>query len=149
MEIEIASARRAHVWPSCRQTRTSREVQGVGADRRFGEVNPLSPGRSQRRPIGIPMLERCGESHGPIEESMKAFSVVALLLLYSAALAVPGAFRAASSDDDVTRENDITYATVNGTSLALDLARPAKGEGPFPAVVVIPCRARRPGGKAD
>ncbi len=95
------------------------------------------------------MLERCGESHGPIEESMKAFSVVALLLLYSAALAVPGAFRAASSDDDVTRENDITYATVNGTSLALDLARPAKGEGPFQAVVVIHGGAWREGDKAS
>jgi acetyl esterase/lipase len=88
------------------------------------------------------MLERCGESHDPTEESMKAFSAAALLLLCSAALV-------AARSEDVTRENDIVYTTVNGTSLALDMARPAKGEGPFPAVVVIHGGAWREGDKAS
>jgi acetyl esterase/lipase len=94
------------------------------------------------------MLARSAESHDTLEESMKAFSFAALLLLCSAALALPSAFRAAPSDD-VTRENDIAYATVNGTSLALDMARPSKGDGPFPAVVVIHGGAWREGNKAS
>jgi len=34
-------------------------------------------------------------------------------------------------------ERDLVFATVAGQELKLDLARPAEGEGPFPAVVCI------------
>ena len=33
----------------------------------------------------------------------------------------------------VMTENDIVYTKAGGTELKLDLARPAEGDGPFPA----------------
>ena len=45
----------------------------------------------------------------------------------------------ARGDDSpkVTAENDLLYTKVGETELKLDLARPAEGDGPFPAVLVI------------
>jgi len=39
--------------------------------------------------------------------------------------------------DDVVIQKDIVYGTVDGIDLKLDLARPAKGQGPFPLIVCI------------
>ncbi|QDV36771.1 alpha/beta hydrolase [Tautonia plasticadhaerens] len=44
---------------------------------------------------------------------------------------------------------DLTYATVDGQELKLDLARPTGGGGPFPAIVAIHGGAWRAGDKAD
>ena len=48
----------------------------------------------------------------------------------------------------VEHDYDLTYTTVEGQDLKLDLARPAEGTGPFPAVVVIHGGAWRGGNKA-
>ncbi len=80
---------------------------------------------------------------------MKTLSITALLLLAPAALVAPSVLRVHPSDEDVTRENDLSYATVDGSSLALDLARPAQGAGPFPAVVLIHGGAWRAGDKSE
>lgn len=80
---------------------------------------------------------------------MKVIFIGSLALLCLLALVMVSAFRAPSSDDNVTRENDIAYATVNGASLALDMARPSKGDGPFPAVVILHGGAWRGGNKAS
>jgi len=39
--------------------------------------------------------------------------------------------------DEITVENDIEYANPDGQHLKLNMARPAKGEGAFPAIVCI------------
>ncbi len=57
--------------------------------------------------------------------------VPALLLL-----AVPGRLSAGFCADIAISQN-LTYATVDGVSLQLDLAQPAEGEGPFPTLVFI------------
>jgi acetyl esterase/lipase len=44
---------------------------------------------------------------------------------------------------------DLTYATVDGEELKLDLARPTVGDGPFPAIIAIHGGAWRGGNKAD
>jgi acetyl esterase/lipase len=49
----------------------------------------------------------------------------------------------------VATENDVVYTQVGGTELRLDLARPAEGNGPFPAIVVIHGGAWRGGNKAS
>ena len=48
-----------------------------------------------------------------------------------------------------TSEQDIVYTKAGSEDLKLDLARPAEGDGPFPAVVVIHGGAWRQGNKAD
>jgi acetyl esterase/lipase len=48
-----------------------------------------------------------------------------------------------------TTEQDIVYKKAGSTELKLDLVRPADGDGPFPAVVVIHGGAWRQGNKAD
>ena len=48
-----------------------------------------------------------------------------------------------------TTEQDIVYTKAGSAELKLDLARPAEGDGPFPAVVVIHGGAWRQGNKAD
>lgn len=68
---------------------------------------------------------------------MRAIAISALLSLCPA------------PPDEIARENDIVYATMSGASLALDLARPAQGDGPFPAVVLLHGGAWREGGKSD
>ena len=52
-------------------------------------------------------------------------------------LSAIGTSARAADDTKVTTENDITYAKANDTELKLDIARPAEGDGPFPAVFVI------------
>lgn len=58
--------------------------------------------------------------------------MIAGLLLASSAFAED-----VKSPAAVKLEGPITYATVDGQPLQLDLARPAEGEGPFPALVFI------------
>jgi acetyl esterase/lipase len=48
-----------------------------------------------------------------------------------------------------TTEQDIIYTKAGASELKLDLARPAEGDGPFPAIVVIHGGAWRQGNKAD
>ena len=50
---------------------------------------------------------------------------------------------------EVRSQNDITYTKVGDRELKLDMTRPAEGDGPFPAVVVIHGGAWRAGNKAD
>jgi acetyl esterase/lipase len=69
-------------------------------------------------------------------------AVVATLWLVS------GSIRAADEPKPATELN-IVYTKVGATELKLDLARPAQGEGPFPAVLVIHGGAWRSGNKAD
>jgi acetyl esterase/lipase len=70
-------------------------------------------------------------------------TVLATLILGLVPVAVRGA------DEKVITELDIVYAKAGATELKLDLARPAQGEGPFPAVFVIHGGAWRAGNKAD
>lgn len=49
----------------------------------------------------------------------------------------------------VTNEYDVVYAKPGETELKLDLARPAEGDGPFPAVLVIHGGGWRGGNKRD
>jgi acetyl esterase/lipase len=49
----------------------------------------------------------------------------------------------------MTTEQDIIYTKAGSSELKLDVARPAEGDGPFPAVVVIHGGAWRAGSKAD
>ena len=49
----------------------------------------------------------------------------------------------------VATENDLVYTKAGETELKLDLARPADGEGPFPAVLVIHGGGWRGGRKED
>ncbi len=49
----------------------------------------------------------------------------------------------------VSVANDIVYSKVGPTELKLDMARPAEGDGPFPAVLVIHGGGWRAGNKAD
>src|SRR4051812_4178200 len=61
------------------------------------------------------------------------------------------AFAATARGDDkkVTTANDLVYTKIGNQELKLDLARPADGDGPFPAVVVIHGGAWRAGNKTD
>jgi acetyl esterase/lipase len=49
----------------------------------------------------------------------------------------------------VTTDNDVVYTKAGDAELKLDLASPAEGEGPFPAVLVIHGGGWRAGKKAD
>jgi acetyl esterase/lipase len=69
------------------------------------------------------------------------------LALSLVVVAPPAGSRA--DDPKVKVENDIVYTKVGDTELKLDLARPAEGNGPFPAVLVIHGGAWRSGNKKD
>jgi acetyl esterase/lipase len=57
---------------------------------------------------------------------------------------------AAAGDEPKTKtEQDIVYSKTANSELKLDFARPAEGDGPFPAVVIIHGGAWRQGNKAD
>lgn len=61
-----------------------------------------------------------------------------------------GAPRVRGADEaKVKEERDIVYTKAGGTELKLDLATPAQGDGPFPAVLVIHGGAWRAGDKKD
>jgi acetyl esterase/lipase len=62
----------------------------------------------------------------------KSASIAGLLSLLGALLAVPPVF-----GDDVRFESGITFARPAGETLKLNLARPALGNGPLPAVICI------------
>jgi acetyl esterase/lipase len=49
----------------------------------------------------------------------------------------------------ITTTNDVVYTKAGGTELKLDLARPAEGDGPFPAVLVIHGGGWRGGDKSN
>jgi acetyl esterase/lipase len=70
------------------------------------------------------------------------------LLCLCAALALINA-PAPAADVKVTTTNDLVYSKVGPTELKLDMARPAEGSGPFPAVLVIHGGGWRAGNKAD
>lgn len=69
-----------------------------------------------------------------------------VLLLGLAAL---GTTAAARADEPPVAQNDIVYTRAGDQDLKLDLARPATGDGPFPAIVVIHGGAWRGGDKAS
>jgi acetyl esterase/lipase len=69
----------------------------------------------------------------------------ARFVVLAALIAAP----AVAAEVKITEQNDIVYTTANGTELKLDLARPAEGDGPFPAVLVIHGGAWRAGNKKD
>lgn len=54
-----------------------------------------------------------------------------------------------AADPGVTTSYDVPYTTVDGTELRLDIAQPAEGGGPFPAVLVIHGGAWREGGREE
>jgi acetyl esterase/lipase len=57
--------------------------------------------------------------------------------------------RGADAPKKVATSYDIVFTKAGATELRLDLARPAEGEGPFPAVVIIHGGAWRSGTKDD
>jgi acetyl esterase/lipase len=59
------------------------------------------------------------------------------LLVLSVPLAASGGLDPQPRTAGVTVDNDVVYTKVGTTELKLDLARPAEGDGPFPAVLVI------------
>jgi acetyl esterase/lipase len=69
-------------------------------------------------------------------------------LILCAALALINA-PAPAADVKVTTTNDLVYTKAGPAELKLDMARPAEGAGPFPAVLVIHGGAWRAGNKAD
>ncbi len=69
-------------------------------------------------------------------------------LLFVACLVLSADARA-DEGKKVTVENDLTYQNVDGRALKLDLARPAEGNGPFPAVLVIHGGGWRAGNKSE
>lgn len=60
-----------------------------------------------------------------------------------------GAGMAAGDEPKVKEEKDIVYTKAGGVELKLDVASPSKGDGPFPAVIVIHGGAWRGGNKKD
>lgn len=72
-----------------------------------------------------------------------------LILLFVLVWVVPGAVPARADDPKIETKFDITYAKVGDTELKLDLARPAEGDGPFPAVVAIHGGGWRAGNKSN
>lgn len=76
---------------------------------------------------------------------LAALAMVALLAAGAASVHA----RQGAVPDSVALEEDITYATADGTPLRLDLARPKAGNGPFPLVVCIHGGGWQAGSKAD
>jgi acetyl esterase/lipase len=66
------------------------------------------------------------------------------------ALALSTAIVPARGDEppEVKTENDVVYTRAGDTDLKIDLARPAEGDGPFPAVLVIHGGGWRAGDKS-
>lgn len=68
------------------------------------------------------------------------------LILVAVAVAIPLSTALAQ---DVTVQEDVVYRTVDGTDLAMDIARPTGVEGPLPAIVCIHGGAWQMGSKND
>jgi acetyl esterase/lipase len=62
-----------------------------------------------------------------------------------AVVAAAGPAARGADDLKIATETDLVYTKVGDTELKLDLARPAEGDGPFPAVLVIHGGAWRAG----
>lgn len=56
---------------------------------------------------------------------------------------------ACADEPEIKKDYDVVYKTVGGRELKLDVASPAEGEGPFPAVIAIHGGAWRAGKKED
>jgi acetyl esterase/lipase len=72
--------------------------------------------------------------------------------LLALAATIPASTAAHARADEppaIEAKNDVVYRTVDGRDLKLDLALPARGDGPFPAVLVIHGGAWRGGDKAS
>ena len=78
-----------------------------------------------------------------ISRSMSSLAA-AMLVFGPGSKVVPGA-----EPPKTTTEQDIVYTKAGSVELKLDMARPAEGDGPFPAVLVIHGGAWRQGNKAD
>jgi acetyl esterase/lipase len=74
---------------------------------------------------------------------LRAWGLLAVALMATAATA-----RAADEPKSSTAY-DVTYTTVDGQDLKLDIVRPTEGDGPFPVVFVIHGGAWRGGNKTD
>lgn len=71
-------------------------------------------------------------------------------LLAATCLALTSAGPATAADEPAIRyDDDVVYTKAGDTELKIDLARPAEGKGPFPAVLVIHGGAWRGGNKRD
>jgi acetyl esterase/lipase len=70
-------------------------------------------------------------------------------LLVLLACLLPAGVRAEGKPAEVTLEKGLVYGKGGKVELKLDLARPAKGEGPFPAVVCIHGGGWQAGTRAD
>ena len=79
---------------------------------------------------------------------MTVFQRLAVALTVLVASTHP-ALAADPPSSKVTTENDVVYSKVGDNELKLDIARPAEGDGPFPAVFVIHGGAWRQGNKSD
>ena len=91
----------------------------------------------------ITLLDPSLPIHGDVRTMMtRISSPIALLGLALSAFPARGA-----EEPEVASEYDLVYTKAGSTELKLDLARPAEGEGPFPAVVVIHGGAWRGGSK--
>ena len=77
-------------------------------------------------------------------QRLMARSIGTTLLLGIFAAGARGA-----DEPKVKQEQDIVYTKAGGAELKLDLAAPAQGDGPFPAVLVIHGGAWRAGNKKD
>jgi acetyl esterase/lipase len=73
------------------------------------------------------------------------FGMGAAILIFGIGSMVAGG----AEPPKTTSEQDIVYTKAGSEELKLDLVRPADGDGPFPAVVVIHGGAWRQGNKAD
>lgn len=76
-------------------------------------------------------------------------ALILFLCLSTGVVAARGADNKKTGPGKVEIEQDIVYTKAGDSELKLDLARPAAGEGLFPAVVVIHGGAWRQGNKAD
>ena len=69
-----------------------------------------------------------------------------LLAVFLAATRSPALF---AGDPTVTTSYDVPFTTAGGTELRIDIAQPAMGEGPYPAVLVIHGGAWHEGGREE
>src|SRR5262249_52612509 len=84
----------------------------------------------------------CPRRRPEMSPARRPWSVVWLVLALTAQAGV-------RADEKVKLETDLVYTKVGDADLKLDLARPAEGEGPFPAVLVIHGGGWRQGNKRD
>src|SRR5262245_41724419 len=69
-----------------------------------------------------------------------------LLAVLFAVVPAPALF---AGDPTVTTSYDVPFTTAGGVELRIDIAQPAMGDGPYPAVLVIHGGAWREGGREE